>query len=465
MTNRMRRLAARLLIPLFLLGLIPSRPAHAILPLPFLVPLGLTGYSGAGAVSFASVAATALSALIGGSILALAITPSTAEAPTDSAVRIPTTDTGYSSDAMPPPPSSAPPLENAYQCWRAVGDEQCYPTAEAMCTAYGGVINTVWMGGLNICKLSSNPDTYVDVETMPNGSLPLWKCNAGYSFSSQQLKCVLANTREIESDNKIDYTRSGTEVAPIKDIDSGNQWLSSQATSTNGGTNNAVVVSGASESGQPRRVVVEAAPEGGSRVVIQDQKTDAAGNSYLQHKTLIINQAGTVTGVSTHSTAQSLNAVSSTNAQTGTTTTTYEVVANPAATYSPAVAASGSTAGTGSQSITFPSDYARQGEAQSAANSTNARIDAMKLALLEASPAPTDPAIPEWSFFDGTFAQLLGWSLPSHSSQCPTGSFGAFDRTYTIDAHCNLVASHWSALQAAMSVVWLIAALFIVLAA
>lgn len=478
MTKRFRTLAARFLIPLFLLGIVPQRPAHAILP--FFVPVMVAGYSGAGAVSFSSIAGAVASALIGGTIFALAITPSTAEAPTNSAVRIPTTDTGYSMNAMPAPVvENAPVTVPTTTCYRATLDERewlgledddtCYPTITEMCAAYGGT--EPFGGGCHVPLLEGGGgyDTRpLTLEVGPNGYPPARICPTGYVIANATT-CVF-DSRQAVSDNKVDVSREGTQMTVMQDVDSSNPYLQPQTISVNGGTNNALSVSGLSESGEPRRVVVEATPDGGSRLVIQDQKTDAAGNSYLSNKTVVINQAGMITSASTHATAESLSATTATT-QTGTSTTQYTATANPASTYSPAVVASGSTAstgtstGTGTESIAFPSDYARQGEAQSAANSTNNKIDGLKAALLETSPAPSDPGMPEWAFFDGTFAALLGWSLPGHSSQCPTGSFSAFDRTYTVDSHCNLIVSHWSELQAAMSVVWAIAALFIVLAA
>lgn len=115
--------------------------------------------------------------------------------------------------------------------------------------------------------------------------------------------------------------------------------------------------------------------------------------------------------------------------------------------------------------IVFPSDYARQGEAQQAADSINVKLDKM----LEASPAPVDPTVPDpggYTDFGTTFSSLLGWQLPGHTSQCPTAAFNTpWNTAYTIDSHCQLITNHWSALQAAMAVVWTIIALFIVLRA
>jgi len=119
--------------------------------------------------------------------------------------------------------------------------------------------------------------------------------------------------------------------------------------------------------------------------------------------------------------------------------------------------------------IEFPSDYARQGEAASAAQSISSTLGPKLDKLVETSPAPADPTVPDpsgYTDFGTTFQSLLGWQLPGHTSQCPTASFTApWNTAYTIDSHCQLVTNHWSALQAAMMVVWSMIALFIVLRA
>lgn len=120
--------------------------------------------------------------------------------------------------------------------------------------------------------------------------------------------------------------------------------------------------------------------------------------------------------------------------------------------------------------IEFPSDYARQGEAQSAADSINNALGPKLDKITQTGADPADPVQPlgsefDQSFFNGTFANLLGWQLPAHSSQCPTSAFTFNSTSYTVDSHCQLVTNHFSALSAVMSVVWTILALFILLGA
>lgn len=164
--------------------------------------------------------------------------------------------------------------------------------------------------------------------------------------------------------------------------------------------------------------------------------TDASTHQFTQNFT--INNAGAVTSYST---------------------------SNPAVNVINGVSTPSSTPLT----VTFPSDYARVGEAQSAANSTNLKLDTLHNDLTNTSTPATDPTPPPdsgYKDFGTTFNNLTGWTLPGHTSTCPTPTFSVpWGSTYTISAHCDLINAHWSVLQTAMTVVWTIAALFIVLGA
>lgn len=63
------------------------------------------------------------------------------------------------------------------------------------------------------------------------------------------------------------------------------------------------------------------------------------------------------------------------------------------------------------------------------------------------------------------FADLMHWRLPEHSSVCPTGSFALFGKVVTLDAHCSMVDDIRSNFRLVMSIVFALAALFIVLKA
>ena len=122
-----------------------------------------------------------------------------------------------------------------------------------------------------------------------------------------------------------------------------------------------------------------------------------------------------------------------------------------------------------SNQVVFPSDYARVNEAQTAANSVNVKLDSLHDDLTNPGTPNTDPTVPDngqYTDFADTFSGLTGWSMPGHSSQCPTASFvSPWGTSYTFDAHCQLIVDHWAVLQTAMTVVWTLSALFIVLKA
>lgn len=65
----------------------------------------------------------------------------------------------------------------------------------------------------------------------------------------------------------------------------------------------------------------------------------------------------------------------------------------------------------------------------------------------------------------GPFGTLLSWSMPAHVSTCPTGSFDWNSTTYTLDAHCQLVADHFGVIRTVLTAMFSVSALFIVLRA
>lgn len=129
----------------------------------------------------------------------------------------------------------------------------------------------------------------------------------------------------------------------------------------------------------------------------------------------------------------------------------------------------GTGTSTATNTITFPSDYARTGEAASAANTLHND-------LTQQATAPTDPALPGMSsftdvFFPDSFSNLLSWSVPGHSSVCPTGhiNFNFFGQAFdlTLDAQCTVLMDSTVSSVASVSfnVMWVLAALFIVMGA
>lgn len=63
------------------------------------------------------------------------------------------------------------------------------------------------------------------------------------------------------------------------------------------------------------------------------------------------------------------------------------------------------------------------------------------------------------------FPDLKTFVVPSHSSVCPTPSMSLFGKTLTLDGHCSLLEAVRPTLFAVMAAVWVVIALFIILAA
>lgn len=128
--------------------------------------------------------------------------------------------------------------------------------------------------------------------------------------------------------------------------------------------------------------------------------------------------------------------------------------------------------GTGQNGSGWPDDYARAGEAAAAAGQINSHIDALKGSVdgikdkLTDSQSLNDPTLPAWSDpWGNAFDSLKGWQLPGHTASCPAPSFDWNGHSYAISTHCQLWSDHADTLAGAMVVVWLVAALFLILRA
>lgn len=274
-------------------------------------------------------------------------------------------------------------------------------------------------------------------------------CGAGYTLSGST--CTLTNPRAAIADNKQDFTRSGTSLAPIAGDQAGGL---SATTMTSNSANDTVVVAGKDSEGNAMQGKIIALPGGGSKVELKTQKVDAGGQTYVETQTFQTNSAGDVVAATKTATQTSLTYDS--------TTKIYTENANPSGSYNPTPATQ--------QAIQFPSDYARQGEAASAAQSISNTLGPKLDLLLAPSPAPADPELPPSSqfddaFFNGTFTNLLGWSVPNHSSQCPTASMTFYGSTLVMDAHCAIIDQFAGVLAGIAAAMWTIAALLIVLGA
>lgn len=276
-------------------------------------------------------------------------------------------------------------------------------------------------------------------------------CANGYTFTNNE--CHLTNPRVASPDDFSDQKRTG-ETFSTYDGEAPSEFDAFLSRSTVSVNNDKITINGRDEtSSQPQTVSVRNTSDGGSVLQVATQKTDSLGRTYTEVKDVVISPSGVVSSVQASQQATYNTWNSSTN--------TYTSSATATSTYTPV---------TSSGEIVFPSDYAKAGEAAAAAASINANLGPKLDKITETGADPTDPILPgdaEWTpvFFNGTFTNLLGWSMPSHSSQCPTGSFAWNNSTYTIDSHCQLVNNHFSLFSVVMVVIWTIGALFILLAA
>ena len=184
--------------------------------------------------------------------------------------------------------------------------------------------------------------------------------------------------------------------------------------------------------------------DNGEKVEIQ-LSGSASGGATVTHS---------IPDTSTGTTKVNTTALSNTGATTGVNQQTYQGTGTQQS----------STPSTGT---TFPNDYAKAGEAQAAANSTNAKLDTLHGDLTStANPADGNGTEPTFADATGTaFNALNAWSVPAHISTCPTGTFTAFNQTFTLDAQCTVMEQVKTPLNLAAIVGWLVLALFIVLRA
>ena len=134
-----------------------------------------------------------------------------------------------------------------------------------------------------------------------------------------------------------------------------------------------------------------------------------------------------------------------------------------------AVDATPDPVGTPEQRVTFPDDYAREGTLQTAVT----KLTAIETALTDPGTLPSDPVSRTQSeissvFFPDTFTALSGWTLPARSVSCPTFAFSTtwpWAHSFVMDTHCSVIETYRTQIQALMVVVFVVAALFIVLGA
>lgn len=448
------------------LTLWPMRQAQAIAPVvPILVAVGTAAAESAAV----DATATAIVTLIG----AVASWLIFKDSRDGSALRVPTTPQASSVPTSPSAPATKPGSYSyipSYECpnyspstgacyarvTTCVDSTHCASHYQNWCLP-GVSCWKQWNCTGTSCSYVSSGGTQVGpflaYEYDINVASNTFGCPAGYTGNP----CTLSDAKAVTPDGNKDFGRSGQVLSAPPATDADNAKQIKGAVNSDG----SMQVGGKNSAGHPVVVVVQPTADGGSKVVLSEQKSNADGSVYVDQTTLTVNPSGVVTAAQSARANASLAVDSDT--QKGTLTANPSTVSNPDGSTSTIQSQS-----TAPQTIQFPSDYARAGEAAAAASAINTSLGPKLDKLLETSPAPSDPTLPDpgqYTDFGSTFNSLTGWSVPGHSSQCPTSSFSVFGRTFTIDSHCTLWADHSQALQAAMMVVWTIAALWVVLRA
>lgn len=460
-----RRWVVIFIVPLFVLSLYPQKKSEAIIPI--VAPIAIALLDAAGSVVTANALASVGTALLGGIAFGMIFLTPGDTSNVNGQVRVPTTTAAGSTSAMaaiaPPAPSTAPAVP-IYLASDGSGSATGSTPLLACGNRYSVFAGYAEYEGPNVsgnwCTYWWNPAGPTPAYLAGGSTISIsgYGCPAGYSTPSGGTCTVLTNARAAAPDQKADFTRSGTTLAPYAGDDSGN--LKAVVSTTTTANDTVTVAALDSTTSLPRRISIQATADGGSKVLVQTQAVDANGNTYVDNTALTVSAAGQITGASRVPTAQVLTL----NPTTG----TYDVAAAPTATANPAAAATAPT------TITFPTDYARDatvaglgsGVSQLHTDSVQLHTD---LTSTSAS-APTDPTVKPTTditdqLLDSSFTGLKAWTLPARSVACPTPSFSIWSQTFTIDAHCTLWASIAGQIQAISLVTWALMAMFIVLGA
>lgn len=369
-----------------------------------------------------------------------------------------------SSPSLAVPPPSAPSTASVVNTY-SINDSTCSVSGAssvgAACSSWGTCKAPSFSPAANFtmrppvgnyCSYSLGGTNY-DGASSGIQAVPASSCPSGYQAASGS--CSLTNPNAVTSDSSLDFSRSGEvlSVPASGDVDT-SIFLDNESVGKI--VSGSYQRSGYSPSSNPSHLEVKPVAGGGSFVVY----TESAGG-VVRQTTYQLNSSGGVQSVQSSTASGYLIP----NEGAG-TATLGGGVSNPGTGGS-----SGTNSGLGSigSSVTFPSDYARANEAGTAAASITPKLDKLHDDLTDPGTPNTDPTVPEngqYKDFANTFSGLTGWSMPGHSSQCPTASFvSPWSTSYTFDAHCQLITDHWAVLQTAMTVVWTLAALFIVLKA
>lgn len=347
-------------------SLVIPKQSYAVIPL---VAMGVQAVTAAGlTLSAADVAGLAIAAAGAGALLYMKLT-----APDGSSIAIPAQDAAINPVAVippPPVPASVPALAvfsisatglesvdlacglpltnsdgvsacNAYSCntarVQAINNGGTFVSSSGVFSApancvmtysinYGGAVYN-YGGGAGI--------------SMPSSI----NCPAGYGVSGST--CALSNPRAAVDDDRQDFGRNGAAYTPAAGDLAGTIQGIQGTTSSSGDSLSFVGTSG----GQPSSLTVVAQVGGGTLITQTTQAADLSGATYLKQSAITLDSSGAIVATSTANLTGSINTATA-GANGG-----AEIISAPSGAITPNPAAP----------APFPSDYARTGEAASAA--------------------------------------------------------------------------------------------------
>lgn len=423
-------------------SVLPVRDSRAAVPL---VGLAVAAISNTGAVVTADLLTSGVTALIGGSIAALAITPNNADAP----MRVALMSDQPTIDAVMPPPSnpgSVQPSQDFKFCGGTMSAQQC-------CSQTVSIQNSSWSswggscggGGVSGSGASMNCSfSCSDSMGTQQFNTGMWgeavnTCPSGSVWNGSS--CTVTVPREAVKDSKKDFVPSPSGFSPTYDPDS----MPSYGSSSGG----IVYAQGKNSSGQPVMIKYAVSADGQKAYITHYTQSEDATQTTVKTQSITVN---TSTGAVESATA-------------GTTTGAISPASGAGSVPTVSTGTAVTSGNSSSEPIVFPSDYARVGEAAQAAQVVKTAVDGVK-ERLTTTETVTDPLVPEWVDPWGmTWDGLKGWRLPSHASACPSGSFSWNGSLYLINGHCQLFTDYFAEFSAVMVVIWSVLALFIVLGA
>lgn len=350
------RRISRIFLPLFL-GWVLLAPARSYAFVPAAV-YAAYAVAPSGASVALSAAGTALTGLVGTGLLYLALGDGST-----SKLRIPL---GVEPVPAPDAPATSIPSPLVKYDYVSSGaftystqSEACQSNPTIDRSVYCTFTGTAYQGVVNGLEQSYCKWTLCDGRTGFDGGTVYGKtftsCPSGYAPDGSG-GCTLVDARQATPDNFCDISRSGTTLATIQDNDCA--ALNSEVQQACSGSS--CTIAGKDTNGNPVRIEITANPDGGTSTRVYTQRT-SSGQTVVETATIRTNGDGVVQQAASTTNAGSLPMDGA--PEVGTPVTPSE--------------------------ITFPTDYARQGEAAAAAAPAVQKLTSIETALNDSTVPDT----------------------------------------------------------------------------